>query len=326
MNSFGTIFRVSVFGESHGTAVGAVIDGVPAGIAFAPEDMQEDLSRRKSGAKGTTPRMESDSPRILCGTFDGYTTGAPVTILFSNEDTRSGDYKNLAVHPRPGHADFVAQKKFHGFADYRGGGHFSGRITLGLVAAGVLAKKILDKYHIRIQARIIEIGGETDRSKFDEVIGSAIRQQDSVGGVLECAAQGIPAGWGAPFFDSVESLISHAVFSIPAVRGIAFGEGFEAARMKGSQHNDPIIDVSGKTATNYAGGVNGGITNGNELVFRAAIKPTASIGMPQKTVNMETGRIEELRIEGRHDACIALRVPVILEAVTAIVLADLSMR
>ena len=323
MNSFGRIFRVSIFGESHGTNVGVIVDGCPAGIALSENDLSDDLARRKSGAKGTTPRQESDKPRIVSGLFNGYTTGAPLTILFDNENTRSGDYSHLTTHPRPGHADWVAAQKFNGFQDYRGGGHFSGRITLGLVAAGVIAKKTLDG--VQIDARIRELGGCNDPAQFDQIVEEAIDRQDSVGGIVECTVKGAPAGWGEPFFDSAESFISHAVFAIPAIKGIEFGAGFAAARMRGSENNDPIVEASGKTATNHAGGINGGISNGNPIVFRAAVKPTPSISTPQQTLNLENEKIEDLVVKGRHDACIALRVPVVVEAVTAIALADLAL-
>ena len=321
MNSFGRIFRVSIFGESHGVNIGAVIDGCPPGIPLTENDLLDDLARRKSGAKGTTPRKESDTPRIVSGVFDGYTTGAPLTVLFENENTRSGDYTNLTVQPRPGHADWTAGQKFNGFQDYRGGGHFSGRITLGLVAAGVIAKKILNR--VKIDAGITAIGGCENPMQFESMIEEAMARQDSVGGVVECRVENVPAGWGEPFFDSVESVISHAVFAIPAIKGIEFGAGFSTARMRGSENNDPIIDTTGKTATNHAGGINGGITNGNPIVFRVAVKPTPSISLPQQTLNLENGKMEDLVVKGRHDACIALRVPIVLEAVTALALADL---
>lgn len=323
MNSFGRKFRVSIFGESHGIALGVVIDGVPSGITLSEEDFTADLDRRRSGAKGTTTRRESDIPKIVSGTFNNKTTGAPITILFRNENTLSGDYSNLVEHPRPSHSDFVAREKFNGLNDYRGGGHFSGRITLGLVAAGVVAKKIIN--YITIQAQITQIGGSNDQTQYQRMIDQAIKDQDSLGGIIECRATGIPVGLGEPFFDSVESLISHAIFSIPAVRGIEFGTGFQAASMRGSQHNDPIIDQHGTTKTNHAGGVCGGITNGNELVFRVAIKPTASISHIQESYNFASDTVSNLIIKGRHDACIALRVPVIVEAVTAMVLCDLSL-
>lgn len=318
MNSFGRIFRVNVFGESHGESVGVNIDGCPAGIPLGVEDFLPDLARRKAGAKGTTPRKEEDWPYLKSGVFNGHTTGAPLTILFENNNTRSSDYEKLRAFPRPGHADFVAAKKFGGFEDYRGGGHFSGRLTLNLVAAGVVAKKILG--NITVKATLKEVGGEADPEKGLE---KAIEAKDSVGGIVECEVQGLPIGLGEPFFDSVESLIAHAVFSIPAVKGIEFGAGFKAARMFGLEHNDAIIDPDGKTATNNAGGVVGGITNGNPLVFRIAVKPTSSTPKEQQTLNIETGKVEAFSVKGRHDLCIALRVPVVLEAVTALVLADL---
>ena len=467
MNSFGRLFRVSIFGESHGVNVGVVIDGCPAGISLSVEDFSADLERRKGGTKGTTPRKEDDIPEIVSGVFNNKTTGSPITILFKNSNTRSADYEKQRAVPRPGHADFVASKKFDGYQDYRGGGHFSGRLTVALVAAGIVAKKILDLTHnpspkergtattseagyitnsieewkalmpfakenrktpteaenimwqelrnrklneykfrrqhpvagyipdfvclgkklmveidggyhneeeqkkfdnirelwlsengyrmirftndqvlyqlpkvlqelgealsfgeglgegrneIRITATILEIGGETD---IDKGLQKAIDAKDSIGGIIECRVNGLPIGLGEPFFDSAESLISHAVFAIPAVRAIEFGTGFAAAKMFGSKHNDAIENAEGKTTTNHAGGVVGGLTNGNELVFRIAIKPTSSTPQEQQTLNIETNTIEPFSVKGRHDLCIALRVPVVLEAVTAMVLADL---
>ncbi|MEP7142840.1 MAG: chorismate synthase [Ferruginibacter sp.] len=318
MNSFGRIFRVSIFGESHGECVGINIDGCPAGLPLNMDDFTADIERRKAGAKGTTPRKEADLPRIMNGVFNGKTTGAPIMILFDNTNTRSGDYEKQRAVPRPGHADFVASKKFAGFEDYRGGGHFSGRLTVCLVAAGVIAKKLLS--NIKVEATILEIGGEADMEKG---LQKAIDAKDSIGGIVECRVKGLPVGLGEPFFDSAESVISHAVFAIPAIRGVEFGTGFAAARMYGSEHNDAIENMEGKTATNHAGGIVGGITNNNELVFRIAVKPTSSTPKVQQTINVETGEIEDFSVKGRHDLCIALRVPVVLEAVTAFVLADL---
>ena len=325
MNSWGNIFRVSIWGESHGAQVGVSIDSVPAGIPLSEEDFLTDLQRRKAGGAGTTTRIESDMPHIVSGLYEGHTTGSPLTIVFVNENTRSGDYKNLVAHPRPSHADLVAQQKWNGMNDPRGGGHFSGRITLGLVAAGVVAKRILGQ-EVSFMTEITEIGGQSDKSKFDTIIEQARMAQDSVGGVIECRVQGVGAGLGEPFFDSAESLIAHLLFSVPAVKGVEFGAGFEAARMRGSEHNDPIIDSEGHTATNNAGGIVGGITNGNEIIVRAAVKPTASISRPQPTFNFENGQIEELIIKGRHDVCITLRAAVVVEAVIAIALADLKLR
>lgn len=318
MNSFGRIFRVSVFGESHGPAVGITVDGCPAGIPISESDLLPDLARRKSGAKGTTPRTEDDLPEFLSGVYNGHSTGAPITIVFRNNNVRSKDYEALKDIPRPGHADLTARIKSHGFNDPRGGGHFSGRLTVCLVAAGALAKRICDG--IVINAKLVEAGGSAD---IDAAVGAALGAGDSIGGIVECRATGVPAGLGEPFFDSVESVIAHLAFAIPAIKGIAFGSGFEAARMRGSAHNDLIASAEGQTVTNHAGGINGGITNGNDLVFRIAVKPTSSIGLTQETVNLSTGALEALEVRGRHDACIALRVPVVAEAITAIALADM---
>lgn len=477
MNSFGRIFRISIFGESHGESVGIVIDGCPAGLSLTVEDFLPDLERRKGGTqKGTTPRKEEDLPIFKSGIFNDRTTGAPITILFENKNIRSADYERQRDIPRPGHADFVAKAKAGGFEDYRGSGHFSGRLTVALVAAGVIAKKLLEQietspqtplrgrgasgdsaipgyitnpveswktlsvfakqnrknpteaedklwqevrnrkikgykfrrqhpingfipdfvclekkliieidggYHneeeqksyneirtkwlsanayklmrfsneqvlrntdwvvdeigktllseggspspserelegeVEITTTILEIGGETDLEKG---LQKAIDNKDSIGGIIECRVNGLPISLGEPFFDSAESLLSHIVFAIPAVRGIEFGTGFAAAKMFGSHHNDAIENMEGKTRTNHAGGIVGGLTNGNELVFRIAIKPTSSTPKEQTTLNWETEKVETVSVKGRHDLCIALRVPVILEAVTAIVLADL---
>ena len=317
MNNFGRIFRVSIFGESHGLSVGVVIDGCPPGIDIIPADFEADLSRRRSGAKGTTPRTEPDIPEIISGVFNNKTTGAPLTVLFRNTNTKSKDYSQFIKIPRPGHADFVSDKKYKGFNDYRGGGHFSGRLTLGLVAAGVIAKKVIGD--LNIEAKLIEAGGIAD---IEQAIEEAIKNNDSIGGIVECVVKKLPIGLGEPFFDSVEAVISHLIFSIPAIKGIEFGSGFEASRMQGSQHNDVLIDKNGTTASNYAGGINGGLTNGNDLVFRVAVKPTSSTAKKQKTMNMESGQIAELEVKGRHDLCIALRVPVVVESVTALALAD----
>jgi chorismate synthase len=321
MNSFGRLFRMTIFGESHGQGVGLILDGCPAGLSLKSEDFIQDIERRKGGIqKGTTPRQESDLPIFKSGVFNDRTTGAPITILFENNNTRSGDYEKLRAIPRPGHADFVAHEKFGGFEDYRGGGHFSGRLTVALVAVGVIAKKLLQFVQTEVRAEIKEIAGLTD---LDAGLQKAIDAKDSVGGIIECRVQNLPASLGEPFFDSMESLIAHAVFSIPAIRAIEFGTGFAAARMFGSEHNDAIADKTGKTLTNHAGGVVGGISNGNEMVFRIAVKPTSSTPKEQETFNRETGNREIFSVKGRHDLCIALRVPVVLEAVTALVLADL---
>ncbi|MEO5947951.1 MAG: chorismate synthase [Chitinophagaceae bacterium] len=480
MNSFGHIFRISIFGESHGECVGITIDGCPAGLALSPEDLLPDLERRKGGKqKGTTPRKEDDFPIFKSGIFNGKTTGFPITILFENKNTRSEDYSKQRNIPRPGHADWVAHQKFGGNEDYRGGGHFSARLTAGIVAAGAIAKMLLalvetspqtplrgrgaygdsvspgyitnfpdnwkylsvfakqnrknatpaeDKlwqevrnrkingykfrrqhpingfipdfvclekkliieidgeYHnaeeqkkydeqrtkwleeskylmlrftnnevidstesvvekigkelltesgsasllerelegevdegISIHAKVIEVGGEAD---IEKGLQKAIDTKDSVGGIIECRVNGLPVGLGEPYFNSIESVLSQIIFSIPAVRGVEFGTGFDAAKMFGSEHNDSIQNMDGKTKTNHAGGVVGGISNGNELVFRLAVKPTSSTPKEQNSLNWDTEKTEDFSIKGRHDLCVALRAPVIVEAVTAIVLAD----
>ena len=377
MNSFGKIFRVSLFGESHGACVGVVIDGCPEGIRVDEEDFVEDLARRKpqpplcpprrggrtleedcvknfasrhcerseaiqsivtgqahydswiaSGYRprndgkqnltGMTARKEADVPEIVSGVYNGFTTGAPITLLFHNQDVNSSDYAQVRHLPRPGHADFVALKKYRGFADLRGGGHFSGRMTVALTAAGVIAKKIIKP--AQIAASLVEAGGNAD---IEKNVREAAQQQNSIGGLIDCYIKGLPVGVGEPFFDGLESVISHAVFAIPGIKAIAFGSGFEAASMRGSEHNDVIINETGATKTNHAGGINGGISNGNEIYFRVAVKPTPSIGMPQDTFNFETKAMDTLSIGGRHDVCFALRLPPVVEAAAAIALVDL---
>ncbi|HMQ67642.1 MAG TPA: chorismate synthase [Ignavibacteria bacterium] len=320
MNSFGRSYRVSIYGESHGLQIGVVIDGCPAGIAISESDLEEDLSRRKSGGKGTTPRTEPDIPKIVSGVYNGKTTGAPLTVIFENTNIKSGDYSNLKDQPRPGHADLTGRKKFGGLNDPRGGGHFSGRLTLCLVAAGIIAKKIIAPS--KVTASLTEAGGSKE---IQRAVDKALEENDSIGGIIECRCENIPAGIGEPFFDSVESEISHIIFSVPATKGIEFGSGFASARMKGSEHNDLIIDNEGLTKTNYAGGINGGLSNGNEINFRVAIKPASSISIPQETYNFKSGKVETLEIKGRHDACIALRAPVVIECAAAIAIADLML-
>lgn len=328
MNSFGRYFRLSIFGESHGAGVGIIVDGCPPGIALDPKDFLTDLSRRQGGlTPGTTTRVESDIPQFISGVFNGFTTGSPITLFFENTNTRGWDYEKNKEIPRPGHADFVSQIRFKGYQDYRGGGHFSGRLTVAFTAAGVIAKKVIDNVYsdtnkIIFTSDILEVGGDKNISL---AIQSAMENNDSIGGVVQCVVRNLPIGLGDPFFDSLESLISHAIFSIPAIKGIEFGSGFASARMKGSDHNDTIIDTSGKTNTNNAGGIVGGLSNGNDLVFRVAVKPTSSTPASQLTLNMKSNQIDEFKIEGRHDLCIALRVPVVLEAATACVIADMLM-
>lgn len=320
MNTFGQLFRVTIFGESHGAAIGVVIDGCPPGIAISGDDLLPDLKRRQSGSKGTTPRMEADLPEILSGIHENHTTGAPITIITRNGNQKSSDYDMFRDIPRPGHADYVARIKYGGFADMRGSGHFSGRITWGLVVAGAIAKKIIAP--ASITARLVSAGGSHN---IDKAVEEAIVANNSVGGIVECRVANPPSGLGEPFFYSFESALSQIIFSIPAIRGIEFGAGFAAAGMTGLLHNDAYTGSGGQTATNNSGGVNGGITNGNEIVFRIAVKPTSSIGAMQNTYNFKDHEATTLHIIGRHDACIALRVPVIAEAAAAITLADLAL-
>lgn len=337
MNTIGRKFRVSIFGESHGELIGVVLDGVPAGLELSEQDFEQDILRRKSGARGTTPRVEADRPMIVSGVFEGHTTGAPLTITFKNTNTHSSDYELFAAMPRPGHADLTAALKWDDCQDPRGGGHFSGRLTLPIVAAGVVAKKMLadatmldDTPVTAVRARIVELGGIASADsaslemteQWQEAIDQAIKEGDSLGAIIECTVPYIDPGYGEPFWDSVESLLAHAVFAIPGVRGIEFGDGFQAARMKGSEHNDPIGE-DGRPTKNGAGGANGGITNGAPLTFRVAFKPTSSIRKAQQTFNFMTGEMDTLEVPGRHDVCFALRAPVVVEAMTAIVLADL---
>jgi chorismate synthase len=318
MNTYGIIFRVSVFGESHGRSIGVTIDGCPAGIDLSADDFLPDIARRRSGKKGTTPRKEADLPEILSGIYKGKTNGAPVTVISWNSDVDSSSYENAGSVPRPGHADFVANSKYSGFSDLRGGGHFSGRITWGLVVAGVIAKKIISP--MAVAARVTEAGGLAD---IEKAVDEALSKGDSIGGIIECIVDKPFRSLGEPFFYSAESAISQIIFSIPAIKGVEFGAGFAGAKMKGSEHNDPFIDSSGKTASNNAGGINGGLTNGNEIVLRVVVKPTSSMGIDQKTFDFKKGEITTLQVKGRHDACIALRIPVIVEAAVAIALADL---
>lgn len=320
MNSFGVIFRLSIFGESHGPVTGIVIDGCPPGIPLKPDDFLPDLTRRQSGSRGTTRRHEPDIPEIISGVYNGFTSGAPVTVITRNQDKVSSDYDEFKDIPRPGHADFVAGVKYSGFADLRGSGHFSGRITWGLVAAGVIAKKITAGS--LISARLISAGGSSD---IEKAIDDAIADNDTIGGIIECTVNNPPKAIGEPFFYSFESAVSHIVLSIPAIKGIEFGSGFASAAMRGSVHNDPFVDQSGKTLTNNAGGLNGGLTNGNEVIFRVVVKPTSSTGVEQTTLNFKTKNMQALKVRGRHDTCIALRMPVIVEAATAVAMADLML-
>ena len=319
MNSFGRLFRVSIFGESHGASVGILVDGVPAGIKLDSHDFEADLLRRKAQGLGTTPRIEKDEPIIETGVFNGFTTGAPILIRFLNQNTKSKDYSNLVNHPRPSHADLTAKIKYKGFNDYRGGGAFSGRLTLGIVAAGVIAKKILP---LKYSTKIINLNGCEDEAKFKAILEDALNKHDSVGGIVKIKISDVPASLGEPYFDSVESVLSHLLFSVGGVKGVEFGIGFG---LYGSEFNDSYLDASGKTKTNNNGGINGGITNSNDIELRVMMKPTPSIGIAQDTYNFKDNKVESLLIEGRHDTAIILRALPVLEAMCAIGLCDLYM-
>ena len=316
MDSFGRNFRMEIFGASHAPSLGVTLYGIPAELPLEASDFTHDLLRRKSGAKGTTPRIEDDLPHI----DDRRASDGSLTITFINRNYRDSDYRDFTDIPRPGQADFVALARYGSLRQ----GWFSGRMTLPLVAAGVIAKKLIAP--ISVEASLVEIGGisTADSQAVDRLLDEVSREGDSLGGIVECRCTGMPVGLGEPFFDSLESLISHAVFSIPGIRGIEFGDGFAAARMKGSEHNDAFTDASGRTSGNGAGGINGGLSNGNPVVFRVSVKPTSSIRKPQHTFNFATGSMVDYSVPGRHDVCFALRVPPVVEAVTAAVLADLK--
>ena len=323
-NSFGSKFKISIWGASHTPEIGVRIEGVPQGIALSVADFEADLSRRRASAKGTTARHEADIPMLRTGVIGGVTTGEPIEIVFKNGDTRSSDYSQFENHNRPSHVDFTARATYGADVDLRGSGQFSGRMTVLLVAAGVIAKKIVE--NVEYKTEIVEIGGSRNRSEFSDIIASAVADCDSVGGIVECSAKGVKVGLGDPFFDSAESIIAHLLFSIPAVKGVEFGSGFGGVRLRGSERNDCFVDNQGHTATNNEGGINGGITNGNDLVVRVAIKPTPSIAREQMTYNKALGEVAPLVIKGRHDACIVLRAAVVVESVVAIALAELSLQ
>lgn len=320
MNTLGRVFRISILGESHGLGVGILVDGCPAGLKLKEDDFAADLQRRRPGQKGTSARCEQDAPRLLSGIHGGRTTGAPILVLFDNEDVDAGAYDTLRHRPRPGHGDLVVQQKFGGFADHRGGGATSGRLTVALVAAGVIARRLMPR--LRFTSHVLEAGGSKDVAV---AIARAEQSGDSIGGIVECEVKGLPPGLGEPFFDSAESMIAHLAFSIPAVKAIEFGAGFAGARMLGSEFADELVDRKGRTRTNHSGGINAGITNGNPLVFRVAVRPPSSSAAGLKTVDLRTGRSVRLSPGGRHDRCAALRMPVILESAAAIVLADLML-
>ena len=324
-NTIGNALTVTLFGESHGAAIGAVIDGMPSGIEVNEEFIASQLSRRRPKDATSTPRQEKDEYSILSGVFEGHTTGTPICITIPNEDTMSKDYGEMQYKMRPSHADFTANCRYGGFQDYRGGGHFSGRITAALVAAAALVIPALDKKGIKINTDILNIAGETDEAKMREKILEARADGDSVGGTLETVVTGMPAGVGEPWFDTAEGMLSHAIFSIPAVKGVEFGLGFQFADKLGSETNDQMY-VEGDTVkcyTNNNGGVLGGITNGMPIVFRAVIKPTPTISKEQKTVDISKMKNTTIQAHGRHDPCIVHRAAVVVESVTALVLADM---
>ena len=352
-SEFGKLLRVSVFGQSHGKAIGVNIDGLPAGEAIDLEELYAFMDRRKPGKSPlSTLRKEADLPVFLSGLENGVTCGAPLCAIIENSDQHSSDYQNLADHPRPSHADYTAQIKWGGHADMRGGGHFSGRLTAPLCIAGGISKQILARRGIHVGAHLSSVGPEEDAAfplhptkelfdglaakpfpvlddlagqRMQAVILEARQNLDSVGGIIECAATGLPAGLGDPMFDGVENRLASALFGIPAVKGVEFGLGFGSARIRGSENNDPFTVVDGRivTETNRSGGILGGITNGMPVTLRVAIKPTPSISQAQRTVSLSANEEAELIIRGRHDPCIAHRAVLVVEAVTATVLLDL---
>jgi len=351
-NSFGKLFKITSFGESHGKCIGIVVDGCPSGLALSQDDIQREVDKRKPGAVGTTKRIEEDKVEIFSGVFNDITTGAPICLLLRNENINSSEYENNILKHRPGHADYTAFMKYGGFNDYRGGGRFSGRITAGFVMAGAIAKKLLDKIGVKVIAYTVEIGGiETEPKCLEEIIKNVNinslrcadlkaaremealvietrRHGDSVGGVIKGIAINLPVGLGEPVFDTLEGELAKALFAIPAAKGVEFGSGFISARSKGSENNDPFIIKDGRvfTDTNNSGGILGGISNGMPLELRVAIKPTASISIKQQTVDREKMKIVDIGVTGRHDTCIVPRAVVVVEAMMAITLCDLSIR
>ncbi len=354
--SWGNKLGLNVFGESHGKAIGVVINNVPAGIKLDYEFIRGEMYRRQSGITvGSTDRKEMDQFEIYSGVFNSHTTGMPLMALITNSDVRHKDYEKIKNILRPSHADWSAYQKYKGFYDYRGGGRFSGRLTAAIVFAGAIAKQILSMKNIKIYSEVLSIGHiyreeehlllSRFNSKFMDETDLTIRYQyaklltenmineivrvkkigDSIGGKVKIMATGVQGGLGGTLFENVEGRISQMIFSIPAIKGIEFGDGFASANMFGSDYNDVIVDEQGTTKTNHSGGINGGISNSNDLIFRVAVRPTASIGKEQNTYHFGHQKIEPLTIGGRHDACIALRVPVVIEAITAIALADLSL-
>jgi chorismate synthase len=323
MNSFGSLFRITLYGESHQPAIGVVIDGMPPGIVINEALIREDLIKRNPVAIGTTSRKEPDVFVITSGVYQGKSTGSPIHVSIANVNIRSQDYEHLASQPRPGHADFVANQKYAGFNDPRGGGRFSGRLTAPLVIAGSFAKMMLP---FGFSHRLIQAGTLTDMAKLDAYLQTIADQGDSVGGIIEVTVDHVPVGLGEPMFEKIESLLGQALFSIPAVKAVSVGTGFEGITLLGSQFNDVLINAEGKTATNHAGGISGGISNGNPLVINVFVKPPSSIQQTQTTFDLQSQTMKDLEIGGRHDVCIARRAGIVLENMTAVVLADLFLR
>ena len=324
-SSYGENFRISIFGESHAAAIGVTMEGLPAGSPIDSGTLQAFLERRAPGRDAfSTSRREADAPEFLCGVKNGVATGAPITAIIRNADTRSNDYANLANVPRPGHADYPAEVKFGGFQDRAGGGHFSGRLTAPLCIAGGVVLQQLERLGVSVSARAIRIGGETEPERMEAAIAAAREAGDSVGGIVEAEIRGLPTGIGDPMFGGLENRIAQIVFGIPAVKGIEFGEGFAVADLKGSENNDPYGVVDGKVAplTNHAGGILGGISTGAPVVFRVAFKPTPSIAKEQDSVDLGKMELAKLVVKGRHDPCVVLRAIPCVEAAAAIAVFD----
>ncbi len=324
-NSFGNAFRFTIFGQSHAPAIGVTIEGLPAGERIDFEALQAFLGRRAPGGKYSTARKEADEPEFVAGlTPEGLSCGSPITAIIRNSDTHSKDYSNLQFVPRPGHADYPAMIKYGEGRDYAGGGQFSGRLTAPLCIAGGIALQMLEKMGIRISSRIVSIGGETDEKAMFELVEQVRAEGDSVGGMIECVAEGVPAGIGEPMFGGLENRISQAVFGIPAVKGIEFGAGMAVADMRGSENNDEFYFDNGEVRTydNKHGGILGGISSGMPIVFRAAVKPTPSIAKEQRSVDMKTGENTSLSVHGRHDPCIVPRALPCMEAAMAVAIYD----
>ncbi len=354
----GKSLRISIFGESHAEAIGVTLDGIPPGLAIDEEELRAFLKRRAPGQREwSTPRKEEDAPEFLCGIKNGLTCGTPLTAVIRNRNIRSGDYAELRTRPRPGHADYTGELRYHGYQDAAGGGHFSGRLTAALCVAGGILLQELERRDVHIAARICRLAGIQDEpyefpiqhteqglcpakpaaifpvfsaergEEMKKAIAEAKETGDSVGGIIECVAVNVPGGLGDPMFDGIENRIAQLAFAVPAVKGIEFGAGFRAADMHGSEHNDPFVLENGivRTVTNNAGGILGGITTGMPIVFRTAVKPTPSIARAQNTLNLETGKTETLCVKGRHDPCIVPRAVPVMEAVAAIAIADFLM-